>query len=79
MLSVKETFTIDNIYDLKQHCWSGAIDRINEAIENNIGDEFFDYIVSMFDFTEDDIDMTQLNDFIWFECDDWLEERGCWE
>lgn len=79
MLEVKETFTLSNIYDLKEHCWSGAIARIDEAIENDIGDEFFDYIVSMFDWSDEDIDLTQVNDFIWFECDEWLEEHGAWK
>ena len=79
MLEVKETYTLSSIYDLKEHCWSGALARIDEAIENDIGDEFFDYIVSMFDWSDEDIDLTQVNDFIWFECDDWLEEHGGWQ
>lgn len=78
LLEVKETFVLSNIYDLKNHCWSGALDRIDEAIEKNIGDKFFKYIIDIFDFkiiNDEEIDITEINDFIWFECDEWLEEN----
>ncbi len=76
-MTIYEELTIDDIYDLKQHCWSGALDRINEAISNDIGDEFYDYIMETLEAynMDDKIEITQVNDFIWFDCDDWLEEH----
>lgn len=76
-MTIYEELTIDDIYDLKQHCWSGALDRINEAIANDIGDEFYDYIMETLEAynMDDKIEITQVNDFIWFDCDDWLEEH----
>lgn len=76
-MTIYEELTIDDIYDLKEHCWSGALDRINEAIANDIGDEFYDYIMETLETynMDDKIEITEVNDFIWFECDDWLEEH----
>lgn len=73
-MEIFEKHYISDIYDLKELCWSGALDRINEAIENGIEDEFFNYIQDNFSF-EDMTELTQVNDFIWFECDEWLEEN----
>lgn len=73
-MTIYEEHTISNLYDLKDICWSGALQRIDEAIENNLEDEFFQYIKDCFEWDEK-IDLTQVNDFIWFECDEWLEEH----
>ncbi len=76
-MTIYEELTIDDIYDLKEHCWSGALDRINEAIANDIGDEFYDYIMETLEAynMDDKIEITEVNDFIWFDCDEWLEEH----
>ena len=79
MITIKEIRTLSNIYDLRDMSWSGATARIDEAIDKGIGNEFFDYVVSMFDWSDEEIDATQLNDFVWFECDEWLEENGCFQ
>ena len=75
-MTIYEEHTINSLYDLKQLCWSGALQRIEEAIANDIDEEFFDYIVETFDLLgEEHIDLTQVNDFIWFDCDEWLEDH----
>jgi hypothetical protein len=76
-MTIYEELTIDDIYDLKEHCWSGALDRINEAIANDIGDEFYEYIMETLEAynMDDKIEITEVNDFIWFDCDKWLEEH----
>lgn len=73
-MTIYEEHTINDLYDLNNICWSGALQRIDEAIENNLEDEFFQYIKDCFEW-DDKIDLTQVNDFIWFECDEWLEEH----
>lgn len=70
----RKDFYINDIYDLQDICWSGALERIQEAIKNNIEDDFYQFIVGSFDY-QDGTDIYDLNDFIWFECDDWLEEH----
>lgn len=72
-MDVKETYYINDLYDLRDRCWSGALDRIDEAINNGVDKEFFDYIQEAF-YGEDEPDITAINDFIWFECDDYLDE-----
>lgn len=74
MLNVIREIDIDNFDDLYEMCWSGALDRLNEARENDIEEEFFDYIVEQLQYN-DYLTETTVNDFIWFECDDWLEEH----
>lgn len=75
-MTIYESHDVNDLYDLRDLCWSGALSRIDEAIENEIDGEFFDYIKETFDFYGDDkIDLTDVNDFIWFDCDEWLEEN----
>lgn len=82
----KETY-ITRVYDfeeLKDFCWSGAIQTL-EAIEEKGKEE--DFINLLNDILEcNDIDGvkwtdTQLNDFIWFDTDYIEECLGCklWE
>ena len=66
------TNTIDNFYDLQDMCWSGASQVLDIVSEHDLEDEFFDYVTSMFD---EPPTITEINDFIWFECDNWLEEH----
>ena len=73
-MTIYETHDINGIYDLQDICWSGALQRIQEAIKNDIEDEFYEFIVESFDY-QDSTDLYELNDFIWFECDEWLEEH----
>ena len=74
MLKFVEYHYIDNINDLYDICWSGALQRLNEICENNLEDEFMEYLDENF-FIDGDYTTTELNDFIWFECDDWIEEH----
>ncbi len=77
MKGKKSNFSID--YICEETCdladfpaWSGAKDRLNEIIELGIEDEAEDYIKSMFEETPTD---TQINDLLWFDMDDWIEEH----
>ena len=51
--------------------WSGAVSRLDKIINYDMVDEATDYIMTMFGdtFTE-----TELNDILWFEMDELLEE-----
>lgn len=74
-MTIYERHDISDLYDLRDLCWSGALDRIDDAIDNEIDGEFFDYIIENVDGWGDIVELTEVNDFIWFECDDWLEEH----
>lgn len=64
---------IDYFADLKDLCWSGALQRLDEIEELDLEDEFMDYLQEIF--CDETPTLTDINDFIWFECDDWIEEH----
>ena len=72
-ITIIETKEIDDFYDLRDICWSGAIQRLDEIEELGLEDEFMDYLLE--NFMDAEYTTTDLNDFIWFECDDWIEEH----
>lgn len=51
--------------------WSGAVSRLEKIIDYDMVDEATEYILAVLGdtFTE-----TELNDFLWFEMDELLEE-----
>ena len=64
---------INDFWGLFDLCWSGAVDRLREIADLGIGDEFMQYLEDCFcGYTPT---LTEINDFIWFECDDWIEEH----
>lgn len=74
-MNVYEEKYFEDLYDLKEICWSGAIDRIDEVLEmsEEKQEQFIEYIKEMLG-EEEHLSTTTLNDFIWFECDDFIEE-----
>lgn len=67
MITIKKE--LYNFEDLKDACWCGASDRIDEIDQNNWGDEFFDYVAEQLQYDEE-LDETALNDAIWFDLGD---------
>lgn len=51
--------------------WSGGLDRLNKIIDLGIEDEAEEYIN---EFLGTRIDETDLNDFLWFEMDEFIEQ-----
>ena len=75
---VSEITTVTDFDDLKDICWSGALDRLRAVEDAGLEDEFFDYVDENISWMGDEggtLTTTQLNDFIWFDCDDWLDEN----
>ena len=66
-LTVKSVKTVD-VNDIEYELWCGALERW-EAADDDTREAVFDRIC---DWTEDEeeVDMTTVNDLIWFECDD---------
>ena len=62
MLICKE---YNNFYEIKEMCWSGAIDTLNDIERNDREDVFMNLLEEMFmETTPTD---TEVNDFIWFD------------
>lgn len=75
-MSITYTNTIDNFYELQDMCWSGARQVLDIVAQHDMEDEFMDYLEDNFIFCMDTTPtITEINDFIWFECDDWLDEN----
>lgn len=77
-LEVYDPIIISNIYDLERMCWSGASDRINEVLELSEEQQqaFLQHVIDYGELMQemDVLTTTTINDFIWFECDDFIEE-----
>lgn len=76
MLAVKSVKYIDEFYELKDVCWSGAVDTLNLIEEKGLEDEAMQVINEYFACEDEEIDETNLNDFIWFELEDVMKEWG---
>ena len=62
MLEVKQEMSFE---DLKNNCWSGAVDTL-EAIEKaGLEDVFMDYLEQVF--CEETPTITEVNDILWFD------------
>jgi len=72
---VYEKHDIEDVYDLDELCWSGARDRVLEVeeLDEDKQEQFMEYIRQNLDNGVDNISLTQLNDFIWFECDRFID------
>ena len=65
-------FNITQEIDLEDFkAWSGAVSRLDKIINYDMVDEATDYIMSVFG---DTLTETELNDILWFEMDELLEE-----
>ena len=72
MITYTDTIsTFDELYDTS---WSGAIPRLDEISELGLEDEFMEYLAEMLSYNIE-ITRTTINDFIWFECDEWIEQH----
>lgn len=60
-----------NFNDLKDNCWSGAIDTLETIEENEKEEELMALLEDTF---EDVPTETEVNDFLWFEDDFIFEE-----
>ena len=71
---IEYTNTIDTFDELYDLCWSGALQRLDEIRDLDLEDEFMEYLSDMLSYSKD-LTLTDINDFIWFDCDDWIEEH----
>lgn len=67
-LTVKMVKTVD-VNDLGGELWSGARERWEDA-DDDTREAVFERVCDWTDGDEVEVDMTTVNDLIWFECDD---------
>lgn len=70
-ITKEEELTLGNF-----EAWAGAVNVLNKIIELDLEEAASEYIQMCLG---DTINETELNDFIWFEMEDFLEEYGAWE
>ena len=71
---IEYTNTIDTFDELYDLCWSGALQRLDEIRDLYLKDEFMEYLSDILSYSKD-LTLTDINDFIWFDCDEWIEEH----
>lgn len=76
MLAVKKVTYIDEFYELKEICWSGAVDVLDSIEEKGLEDEAMTVINEYFSGEDEEITETTLNDFIWFDLEDVMKDWG---
>lgn len=65
-------FTIKKEISLLEHnAWSGAINKLKQIEDLDIVDEATEYILN---YLGEEFSETDLNDFIWFEMDEFIEQ-----
>lgn len=65
----------NDFYNLFENSWSGARDTLEDIIKAEKEEEFMQLLDEYFG-TEEEVDDTELNDFIWFERDIIYENLG---
>ena len=65
----------NDFYNLYDNSWSGAKDTLDDIKNANLEEEFMQLLDEYFG-TEEEVDDTELNDFIWFERDTIYKNLG---
>ena len=70
--------SVDSFYELKRNCWAGALQTLEAIEEKGLQDQFISYIDNLIQdvYYERGIEMTRLNDFIWFDTEIIEEDLG---
>lgn len=72
-ITVHEEMEATTIDELKEQSWGGAIKRLDKIKELDMEEEFLEYLTNVFDGQV--VSRTQVNGFIWFEADEWIEQE----
>lgn len=70
-MEIKKDYSFE---DLKNECWGGAIDTLDEIEEKGLDDVFMDYLETAVFYDDANLPtLTEVNDFLTFE-DDYIME-----
>ncbi len=70
-ITIKEDFSF---YKLKDRVWSGAVDTMQRIADEHKEEELISLLNEVF--CEQQPDITEINDYLWFESDDIYEYLG---
>ena len=74
MFNIKINIIKDcDFYELKDELWSGAVDTVKTIVDNDKTDELMQLLDEIF---YEAIDITKINDFLWFDRDYIYETLG---
>lgn len=68
--------TTNSFYDLYQMCWAGALKVLDEIQLAEKTEELMTYLDYVFDSDENIPSDIDVNDYIWFECDEIYQALG---
>ena len=68
-MTVKKEIDIFGFDDLKDMCWSGALQVLEQVEKKGLKDELIELLEDLGN--EEEWEETQLNDFIWFDLENW--------
>ena len=80
MITIKTIKTYESgksydFYRLKEDSWSGALQTLEDIEDANKEEEFMEHLEEVFGMV-DELEDTELNDYIWFERDYIYESLG---
>ena len=73
---MKVQVTTNSFYDLYQMCWAGALKVLDEIQLAEKTNELMVWLDSVFDCDDNIPSDIDINDYIWFECDEIYEALG---
>lgn len=77
---MKVAIEINTFYDLKQFCWSGALTTLDQVENKGLENELMDLLNEVFNENIEGIrDDVELNDFIWFDLENYEPFDKLWE
>lgn len=72
-MKIIEEHYVDNYRDIRDLCWSGALDTLDDIENADLEEEFIQLLEVNF---EDGATDTEINDFIWHDRDFIYEQLG---
>ena len=77
-MEIKFYDSISDFQELKERCWSGALQVLERVEEKGLEDLLMNLLQDLS--IEDNIweDITAINDFIWFDLENWDGFRNLW-
>ena len=73
---MRVVYEINTFEQLYSSCWAGALTVLDEIQLAGKTEELMTYLDSVFDYDDNIPSATQVNDYIWFECEEIYEVLG---
>lgn len=77
-MEIKFYDSISSFEELKDRCWSGALQVLEKVEEKGLEDELMDLLVCLNEDGDTWDSLTAINDFIWFDLEMWNGFENLW-